>query len=341
MCRALLYLGEPVLLDNFLYQPDSALVRQSYMPKMLNLLNLAGFGLRAWDPSSNAPEQPYSYYSQQLPVFDRNLKHLAEKVRAACLLAHVRGVAYHTRVEISLQNCHPFHFSNVPLVLAHNGDLARFAEMKPLLASEIKPVFLSQIHGTTDSEWVYALVVSQLSEPYRHAGADELAAGDRARHRHHPRRAQEARHQHQLLAQPVRRRRRPDRGGALLLRLRPLPDRRCGAPARGKPELSQPLVHRRAKLRAARRRMEDDRRLGQRDLHPRGVGAAHSGYRGLGGSSGVRAVPGDHPEEQAGGLDPRSQLVTRPRPASRRSGWPARVPAPRFPGPRCSAARGK
>lgn len=33
MCRALLYLGEPVLLDSFLYQPDSALVRQSYMPK--------------------------------------------------------------------------------------------------------------------------------------------------------------------------------------------------------------------------------------------------------------------------------------------------------------------
>jgi predicted glutamine amidotransferase len=175
MCRALLYLGEPVLLDNFLYQPDSALVRQSYMPKMLNLLNLAGFGLRAWDPASNDPEQPYSYYSQQLPVFDRNLKHLAEKVRAGCLLAHVRGVAYHTRVEISLQNCHPFHFSNVPLVLAHNGDLRRFAEMKPLLASEIKPVFLSQIHGTTDSEWVYALVVSQLSEPYRQPGADELA----------------------------------------------------------------------------------------------------------------------------------------------------------------------
>ena len=44
MCRALLYLGEPVLLDNFLYQPDSALVRQTYMPKMLNMLNLAGFG---------------------------------------------------------------------------------------------------------------------------------------------------------------------------------------------------------------------------------------------------------------------------------------------------------
>src|SRR5256885_16935517 len=87
MCRALLYLGEPVLLDNLLFQPDSALVRQSYMPKMLNLLNLAGFGLRAWDPGSHAPEKPYFYASPSLPVFDRNLKNLAEKVRAGCVLA--------------------------------------------------------------------------------------------------------------------------------------------------------------------------------------------------------------------------------------------------------------
>src|SRR5688500_10764553 len=81
MCRALLYLGEPVLLGNFLYQPDAALVRQSYMPKMLNMLNLAGFGLRAWDPASHDPERAFSYYSQQLPVFDRNLKNLAEKIQ--------------------------------------------------------------------------------------------------------------------------------------------------------------------------------------------------------------------------------------------------------------------
>jgi len=175
MCRALLYLGEPVLLDNFLYQPDSALVRQSYMPKMLNMLNLAGFGLRAWDPGSHDPERAYAYYSQQLPVFDRNLKNLAEKIRAGCLLAHVRGVAYHTRVEISLQNCHPFHFTNVPLVLAHNGDLARFGEMKPLLTEHIKPQILAQIHGTTDSEWVYALIVSQLRDSYLRPSADGLA----------------------------------------------------------------------------------------------------------------------------------------------------------------------
>jgi predicted glutamine amidotransferase len=143
---------------------------------MLNMLNLAGFGMRAWDSRSHEPEHAYAYYSQQLPVFDRNLKNLAEKIRADCLLAHVRGVAYHTRVEISLQNCHPFHFKDVPLVMAHNGDLAQFARMKPLLAAKIKPEILAQVHGTTDSEWVYALIVSQLEDPHRRPSAEALQA---------------------------------------------------------------------------------------------------------------------------------------------------------------------
>jgi glutamine amidotransferase len=174
MCRALLYLGQPVLLDNLLFQPDSALVRQSYMPKMLNLLNLAGFGLRAWDPSSHAPQQPFFYGSPSLPVFDRNLKSLAEKVRAACVLGHVRGVAYSTAVDISLQNVHPFQFEGLPWALAHNGDLAGMEEMKPLLASQVKSEFLRRIRGTTDSEWIYALFVSQLKDATGEADEGEV-----------------------------------------------------------------------------------------------------------------------------------------------------------------------
>jgi glutamine amidotransferase len=174
MCRALLYLGQPVLLDNLLFQPDSALVRQSYMPKMLHLLNLAGFGMRAWDPASREPELPFSYASDALPVFDRNLKGLAEKIAASCVLAHVRGVPYNTRVEIAAQNVHPFQFAGVPLTLAHNGDLARFPEMKPLLARHVKPEFARQIRGTTDSEWIYALLVSVLKSPHKRPGGDEL-----------------------------------------------------------------------------------------------------------------------------------------------------------------------
>jgi glutamine amidotransferase len=144
------------------------------MPKMLNLLNLAGFGLRAWDRSSHAPDRPFFYGSPSLPVFDRNLKNLAEKVRAECVLAHVRGVAYSTAVEISLQNVHPFQFEGLPWALAHNGDLAGLAEMKPHLAAHVKPEFLARIRGTTDSEWLYAVFVSQLRDPRASATEQEL-----------------------------------------------------------------------------------------------------------------------------------------------------------------------
>jgi predicted glutamine amidotransferase len=101
LCRALLYLGSSILLDDLLFKPDNSLVRQVYMPKMLNLLNLAGFGMKAWDDKSKSPEMPFSYSADWLPVFDRNLKSLAEKVSINCLLAHVRGVPNSTEALVS------------------------------------------------------------------------------------------------------------------------------------------------------------------------------------------------------------------------------------------------
>jgi predicted glutamine amidotransferase len=107
-------------------------------------------------------------------VFDRNLKALAEKIHPSCVLAHVRGVTYSTEVDISLQNVHPFHFPGFALALAHNGDLARFAEMKPRLLEHMRPEVAGCIRGTTDSEWIYALILSQLAEPRRPGTADGL-----------------------------------------------------------------------------------------------------------------------------------------------------------------------
>lgn len=174
MCRALAYLGQPVLLDTLLYRPDSALVKQTFMPKMLHMLNLAGFGLKAWDRDSFEPELPYSYASNALPVFDRNLKALAAKIRPTCVLAHVRGVAYSTEVEISLQNTHPFQFPGMRLALAHNGDLARMQDMKPVLQRDLPPHLHALIRGTTDSEWIYALILAELDDPTRDCTAGEL-----------------------------------------------------------------------------------------------------------------------------------------------------------------------
>jgi glutamine amidotransferase len=46
--------------------------------------------------------------------------------------------------------------------------------MKPHLAPHVKPEFLARIRGTTDSEWIYALFVSQLKDARRPATEDEL-----------------------------------------------------------------------------------------------------------------------------------------------------------------------
>src|SRR5258706_898461 len=160
MCRALAYLGQPVLLDNLLSRRDSSLVKRTYMRQMLSLLNLAGFGMKAWDRGSADPDQPYSYASTLLPIYDRNLKGLSEKIRATCVLAHVRGVHFTTEGIISQQNIHPFQFPGCRIALAHNGDLDRMREMKPALLEHIRPDFARMIDGTTDSEWIYALLVS-------------------------------------------------------------------------------------------------------------------------------------------------------------------------------------
>lgn len=174
MCRALVYLGEPVLLDNLLYKPDSSLVKQSYMPRMLRMLNLAGFGMMAWDRDTTNPEVPYRYGSTALPVFDRNLKSMAQKIRADCFLGHVRGVALDSAVTITEHNVHPFWFPGAKLALAHNGDLYRFDDMRDDLRLHIRPEIARHISGTTDSEWIYAILLSQLPDPGSYSTGDEI-----------------------------------------------------------------------------------------------------------------------------------------------------------------------
>jgi glutamine amidotransferase len=174
MCRVLAYLGSPAPIDSFLYKPDNSLINQAYDPEMLHMMNLAGFGMAAWDSSSRHPSQPFIYRSTALPIFDRNLRALADKVWASCLLAHVRGVPYSHQSVLSEQNAHPFTLPGIPLAMAHNGDLARFSEMKFRLLSHIRPEFARAIAGTTDSEWVFALLLSQLADPFARPTPSEL-----------------------------------------------------------------------------------------------------------------------------------------------------------------------
>ena len=176
VCRILAYLGEPLPVHSLLFDTDNSLVRQSYSPRMMNtFLNLAGFGMKAWDPASHRPEEPFTYRATALPSFDRNLRFISSKVASTCLVAHVRGVTYSGEAVVADTNLHPFHFGGTRLVLAHNGHLRQFARMRYALVEHVRPELARHIEGTTDSEWIYALILSQLDDPYGLPDTRELA----------------------------------------------------------------------------------------------------------------------------------------------------------------------
>src|SRR5579885_1743774 len=175
MCRILAYLGKPIVVEELLYKPDNSFIKQSYHPKyMSHMLNLAGFGMVAWDPASHNPAAPFIYKTPNLPFYDENLRSLARKINPQCLLAHLRGVSYSEKQVISLHNVHPFIFENTNIALAHNGALMNFDKMKYLLTEFIKPQYLKEIRGTTDSEWIYAIFLSNLPEQTGNHQSDDI-----------------------------------------------------------------------------------------------------------------------------------------------------------------------
>jgi glutamine amidotransferase len=175
MCRVLGYLGQPVSLEGILYEADSALVRQSYSPRMMDaFLNLAGFGMAAWDDRAIHVDEPFTYHTPTMPNFDRNLHSICRKLEPTCVLAHVRGVTWSTGELISDLNLHPFQFPGAKVVMAHNGHLREFASMRYDLLEHVTPQLARYVAGTTDSEWIYALLLSQLDDPAATPDADEL-----------------------------------------------------------------------------------------------------------------------------------------------------------------------
>lgn len=114
MCRVLAYLGRPVSLEGILYEADSALVRQCGNPRMTEgFLNLAGFGMAAWDERSIREDEPLTYRVTALANYDRNLRNMCRKLAPTCVLAHVRGVARPAAHVISESNGRPPAASSV------------------------------------------------------------------------------------------------------------------------------------------------------------------------------------------------------------------------------------
>ncbi len=165
MCRVVAYLGEQIPLSALLYDSESSLTHQVYAPNMMDRLNLAGFGFAAWDPDTLHASEPFFYRSPQLPMYDLNLKRLSRKVNTSCAIGHIRGASYfpgQTPGRVHQDNLHPFFTPRNSIAFAHNGGLSRFDQMKFALIEHMKPEIAAGIGGSTDSEWIYALMLSQL-----------------------------------------------------------------------------------------------------------------------------------------------------------------------------------
>jgi glutamine amidotransferase len=170
VCRFTFYLGEPLPLSQLITEPRHSLIHQSFHSEERDEpLNGDGFGL-AWYVED--VREPAIFRAVTPAWSNRNLRELARVTRSGCVLAHVRAA---TQVlEVSETNCHPFKHGRYTLM--HNGDLGGFhALRRPLLNSLGEHAFRS-IHGSTDSEHLFALFLDELDRTENGATGLDLMA---------------------------------------------------------------------------------------------------------------------------------------------------------------------
>lgn len=167
MCRFVLYMGPPITLDLLTTRPEHSIIRQSFQARMREEpLNGDGFGI-AWYAPDISPE-PALFRSIQPAWNNVNLLHLARVSRSPVILAHVRAA---TGFAVSEPNCHPFTAGR--LAFMHNGSVADFRKLKRELVNGLSDDAFLWIHGTTDSEHMFALFRDHHS---RHADKPPMEA---------------------------------------------------------------------------------------------------------------------------------------------------------------------
>lgn len=111
-----------------------------------------------WGVAYYAAGAPHIIKSAGAALDDKLFHRVSGIVTSQTVLAHIRRA---TQGEISTLNCHPFQYGR--WVMAHNGDIPRFTEIRKALNQEISPPLRRFILGDTDSEMLFHLFLSNLS----------------------------------------------------------------------------------------------------------------------------------------------------------------------------------
>lgn len=168
MCRFATYLGPDISLGRFLLEPSHSLVRQAWQPREMQtaLLNADGFGIGWYNQNGPAT------YRNVMPIWaDPNLAELGRSLERGFWVGHVRSAT--PGFGAGFANTQPF--VDGELMFVHNGFITGFSagvrqQLRRWLASAIE----ADIHGNTDSEYLFAILRQLLAEDEERDLADAL-----------------------------------------------------------------------------------------------------------------------------------------------------------------------
>jgi len=108
MCRFLVYMGTPVIMERLLYEPNNSLIRQSYQAhEREEPLNGDGFGVGWYNKEITT--DPAVFTDINPAWSNRNLRSISPSIESGCIFAHVRAAS---KGEVARANCHPFELGS-------------------------------------------------------------------------------------------------------------------------------------------------------------------------------------------------------------------------------------
>jgi glutamine amidotransferase len=111
-----------------------------------------------WGVAYYVDGSPHITKSPATALGDSLFHRLSGVVSSETVLAHVRKA---TQGKNNVLNCHPFQYGR--WTFAHNGDIPEFERFRATLREEISPKLRRFVLGDTDSEVLFFVLLSQLS----------------------------------------------------------------------------------------------------------------------------------------------------------------------------------
>lgn len=158
MCRLLAYTGPNISLYDLILKPEHSLEKQAWQPRELRevKLNADGYGF-GWYEQGQAHR-----YRQPIAIWnDENLQDVSRSMKYPLWLAMVRsatpGLGTHA------DNTQPFRYQQ--WLFQHNGYILDFpSSARPQIRHLLDHEFEANIHGNTDSEYIFALILHYLKQ---------------------------------------------------------------------------------------------------------------------------------------------------------------------------------